>query len=145
MKTSVLLLSGILIFLSGFSLFNDPSKDILGKWSIDESHIAAATRSVIANARKSNPDLAQQMEENLPALEEMMRSMEYNFKEDHTYELQTPQGQQSGKWSFADNYTHLIFTREGKPDRKDSVLEITATRLRLINLERRDTLLFAHH
>jgi hypothetical protein len=68
--------------------------------------------------------------------------MEFEYKADNTYEIQTPQGPQTGKWSFIQNNTVLLISREGKPDRKDQVLEISATRLRLVNTERGDTTLY---
>lgn len=144
MKILIVSMASMVMVISGFSVLSEPSKDVLGKWRIDESYIPAATRNVISLTRKSNADLAQQMEDNLPAIEDMMRSMEYHFKDDHTYILQTPQGPQEGKWSFKDNNTSFVFTREGKPDRTDSVLEISPTRFKLINRERKDTLLFVH-
>lgn len=144
MKQILLPLAVLLIVFSAFSIAGDPAKDILGKWKIDESCIGIAAKSVIAVTKNSNPDLAQQMEDNFPAIEDMMRELTYHFKEDNTYELTNTEGSQTGKWFFTENHSYFIRTREGRPDRKDSVLEISATRLRLISRERGDTILFVH-
>jgi outer membrane lipoprotein-sorting protein len=131
-----------LVFCSAFTLFSEPSKDILGSWKIDEGSIENVTTSIIALTSKSNPDLAAQLEEQKESVKDMVRSMAFEYKADNTYQIQTPQGPQSGKWSFEDDNKILVVTRTGKPDRKDKVLEISSTRLRLVNSERGDTTLF---
>jgi hypothetical protein len=131
-----------LTFFSAFTSFSDPSKDILGSWKIDEGSIENVTTSIIAFTSKSNPDLAAQLEEQKEGVKDMVRSMAFEYKADNTYEIQTPQGPQTGKWSFEEDNKILVVTRTGKPDRKDKVLEISATRLRLVHSERGDTTLF---
>jgi hypothetical protein len=142
MKKVLLLSFTAIICCTAFTVLSDPSKDILGTWKIDESSVEAVTGSIISAAGKSNPDMAAQLEEQKDAVKEMVRNMTFEYKADNTYEIQTPQGPQGGKWAFAENNKYLVVSRPGKPDRKDSVLEATATRLRLINKERRDTTLF---
>jgi hypothetical protein len=139
----ILFLSLVIVTLfSGFTLLTDPSKDILGKWKIDEGSIDGVTSTVIALAGKTNPDLAAQLEEQKDAVKDMVRNMSFEYRADNTYEIQTPQGPQVGKWTFAENNKYLLISRAGKPDRRDSVLEISPSRLRLINTERGDTTLY---
>jgi hypothetical protein len=142
MKKKLLFSIVILAICSAFTTVNSPSQDILGIWKIDERSIDGVTRSIISYTQKTNPDLAEQMEEQIDGVKQMVRSLTIQYKTDNTYEVQTPQGPQKGKWHFENNNTYLVATRDGKPDRKDSVLEISTTRLKLINRERGDTTLY---
>lgn len=142
MKNLILLCTVLFVVTTAFTNSADPSRDILGKWKIDESSIDGVTQSIIMVTAKTNPDLAEQLEVQLDAVKDMVRNMSFEYRADSTYEIQTPQGPQSGKWSFVDNNKYLLVSRPGKADRKDNVLEITATHLRLVNNERGDTTLY---
>ena len=142
MKKILFLSVAIVALFSAFTVLPDPSKDILGKWKIDERSIDGVTSTVIALAGRTNPDMAAQLEEQIDAVKDMVRNMSFEYKADNTYEIQTPQGPQVGKWNFAENNKYLMISRIGKPDRKDSVLEISPNHLRLINTERGDTTLY---
>jgi hypothetical protein len=144
MKRKVLFSMAVVAICSAFTIANNPSQDIIGTWKIDEGSINGVTRSIISFTQKTNPDLAEQLEGQEEGMKQMVRSLIINYKADNTYEIQTPQGPQSGKWRFENNNTYLVAIRDGKPDRKDSVLEISATRLKLINRERGDTTLYIH-
>lgn len=132
------------VFSSGFTALPDPSKDIIGKWKIEEKSLEKTTRAVINVTRKNNPDLAQQMEDNFPAMVEMISTIVVTYKEDHSYEILTPQGPQAGKWELADNNQSLLMSPQGRPQRKDSILELSSSRLVLINRERGDTTAYIH-
>jgi hypothetical protein len=142
MKKILLLSLTIVTLFSAFTVLSDPSKDILGQWKIAEESVDGVTNAVITLTAKSNPAMAAQLEEQKEVVKDMVRNMEFEYKADSTYEIQTPQGPQRGKWTFIQNNKYLLISRDGKPDRKDSVLEISLTRLRLINVERGDTTLF---
>ncbi len=144
MKKKLLFSIAIIAIFSAFTPANNPTQDIIENWKIDEGSINAVTRSIISYTQKANPDLAEQMEEQIDGVKQMVRSLIINYKADNTYEIQTPQGPQTGKWHFENNNNYLVATRDGKPNRKDSVLEISATRLKLINGERGDTTLYIH-
>ncbi len=142
MKKILFLSIALITFCSAFTIVSDPSKDILGIWKVDESSVDVVTNSIITSATKSNPALAEQLEEQKDAIKDMVRTMTFEYKADSTYEIQTPQGPQGGKWVFTENNKYLLVIRPGKPDRKDSVMEISSTRLRIINSERKDTTLY---
>jgi hypothetical protein len=142
MKKILVFSIAVITLCSSFTTLSEPSNDILGTWKIDEGSIENVTSSIIALTSKSNPDLAAQLEEQKEGVNDMVRSMAFEYKADNTYEIQTPQGPQAGKWAFEDYNKFLVVTRNGKPDRKDKVIEISATRLRLVNSERGDTTLF---
>ena len=144
MKKKLLFSIVIIALCSAFTITNNPSQDIVGKWKIDEGSIDGVTMSIISYTKKTNPDLAEQMEGQEDAMKQVVRSLLIHYKADNTYEIQTPQGPQTGSWHFENNNTYLVASRQGKPDRKDSVLEISATRLKLINRERGDTTLYIH-
>jgi hypothetical protein len=129
---------------SAFTPVSDPAKDILGKWKIEEKSLEKTTRAVISVTRKNNPDLARQMEDNFPAMVEMVANIVVTYKEDHSYEILTPQGPQPGHWELVDNNQSLLLTPEGRPQRKDSILEISSDRLVVINRERGDTTAYIH-
>ncbi len=142
MKKILFFSFALISFCSAFTIVSDPSKDILGIWKVDESSVDVVTNSIITSATKSNPALAEQLEEQKDAIKDMVRTMTFEYKADSTYEIQTPQGPQGGKWVFTENNKYLLVIRPGKPDRKDSVMEISSTRLRIINSERKDTTLY---
>lgn len=141
----ILLLSAIAFaFCTAFTSISDLSKDIIGIWKIDESSIDGTTAAIIKFTGKTNPAMAQQMEEQLDGMKEMVRQLTVEYKQDNTYSIQTPQGPQSGKWKLSPDNKYLIISRPGKPDRQDEVLEITAARLLIHNKERGDTTLYVH-
>lgn len=143
MKKLSLIALVTLLFCTAFTTINEPSKDILGKWKIDSGSLESATKAVINAAKKTNPDVAQQMDDNFPAIMEMIGGIEITYKPDNTYEAEIPQqGTQGGKWELIDNGHSLLVTPQDRPARKDSILEISATRLRIINKERGDTTLY---
>ncbi|MFZ1786049.1 MAG: hypothetical protein WAU23_12670 [Ferruginibacter sp.] len=142
MKKAIFFTTLIITFCTAFTLLHEPEKDIIGQWRIDDSSLEKTTNAIIEFTRKSNPDMAAQMDERYEMVKDMIGGMSFEYKADHTYEIVTPQGPQKGKWSFLDENKFLLYTREGRPDRKDEVLEITASRLRLVNGERGDTTLF---
>ena len=145
MKKITLLALVTVLFCSAFTTLNEPSKDILGTWKIDNSSLESATKSIINVTRKTNPDAAQQMEDNFPAIMEMIGGIEITYKADNTYEVVIPQqGTQTGKYELVDNGHSLLVTPQDRAGRKDSILEISPTRLRIINRERGDTTLYVH-
>ncbi|CAN5587519.1 hypothetical protein BH11BAC3_BH11BAC3_06970 [soil metagenome] len=129
---------------TAFTTINNPAKDIVGIWKIDQSSIDEAAAAVINYTAKSKPEAAKQMEGQLASIKAFIRHTTFEYKADNTYNFDTPQGILSGKWSFSADNKYLIITRPAKPDRLDSVLEITSTRLVLYNKERGDTSLFVH-
>jgi len=145
MKKSITIAVATLVFCSAFTSINEPSKDILGTWKIDESSLEGTTKAVINTTRKANPTVAQQMDDNFPAIMEMIGGIEITYKADNTYEAAIPQQPtQSGKWEIVDNGHTLLVTPQGRPARRDSILEISSTKLRIINRERGDTTLYIH-
>jgi hypothetical protein len=144
MKKKLLFSIAVIAICSAFTIASNPSQEIIGIWKIDEGSVDGVTMAIISFTKKTNPDLAEQLEGQEGAMKQMVRSLTIQYKADNTYEIQTPQGPQTGKWHFENSNTYLVATRDGKPDRKDSVLEISATRLKLINRERGDTTLYIH-
>lgn len=143
MKKILPLALATLLVCSAFTTFNDPAKDILGTWKIHSSSVESVTKSIINSARKVNPDNAQQMEDNFPAIMEMIAGIEITYKANNTYEAALPQqAPQTGKWELVDNGRSLLVTPQDRPARKDSILEISAIKLRIINRERGDTTLY---
>lgn len=136
--------SALLIILccTAFTVLNEPEKDILGQWRIDESVLDKTTSAIIEFARKTNPEMAAQMDERYELVKEMIGGSIFEYKADHTYEITTPQGPQVGTWSFEENFKLLKHTREGRPDRTDKVIEISATKFKVVNGDRGDTTLF---
>lgn len=145
MKKRTLIALVTVLFCTAFTTFNEPSKDILGTWKIDNSSLESVTKSIINATRKTNPEGAQQQEDNFSGMMEMIGGIEITYKADNTYEVVIPQqGIQSGKYELVDNSHSLLVTPQDRPGRKDSILEISPTRLRIINRERGDTTLYVH-
>ncbi len=144
MKTKFFLLPLLVALASSFTLNTASSDDLLGKWKVDESSLDKTTKAVINVTRKTNPSRAEQMDASFEMVKQVVANIVVEYKADHSYEVQTPQGPQIGKWELQDNGHTLLISPTGKPSRKDSILEISATQLRLINRERGDTTLFIH-
>ncbi len=142
MKKIIALVAMVITCCTAFTIINDPEKDIAGQWRIDDSVLDKTTATIIEATRKTNPDMAAQMDLQFEAVKDMIGQMIFDYNADHTYEISTPQGPQKGKWSFIDNNKYLLHVRDGRPDRKDKVLEISATKLLTVNGERGDTTLF---
>ncbi|MFY7652304.1 MAG: hypothetical protein ACOVQE_06355 [Chitinophagaceae bacterium] len=130
------------LLLSSFTIANDPSKDILGRWKIDDAHTGTVAKYIIESTRAKNPEMAQQMEENFEMVVGMIQGIVIEYKADGSLITETPQGNQNATYSFDDNFKSLIVKRPNGTQRKDSILELSATRLKLINRERGDTTLF---
>jgi hypothetical protein len=142
MKKLIFSIAVLFVLCTAFYPLKDPSKDIIGKWRFDESSINTATKSLIKTARKADPIKANQMDQNFDQISEMIRSMVFNYEEDHNYELTTSQGNQIGKWSLAENGQILVLNRPGRPDRRDRILLLSFVKLQLVNGETQDTILF---
>ncbi|MFY8004470.1 MAG: hypothetical protein ACOVNR_06480 [Chitinophagaceae bacterium] len=134
------------VVLQSFNILQEsPTKLILGKWKLTATSVPFATRSIINTVKKSSPETAEQMEENLEAVSAMIGGIEMSYTENGIYEITVPQqGTQTGKWEIANNGKTLYVTVEGRPQRRDSILELTASKLRIINGERKDTLEYEH-
>jgi hypothetical protein len=135
-------LIGPVVFLLALTSFTDQPTALIGSWKIAESHLEKATRSIIQTTRKDRPDLADQMDENFPSMVEMVKSIVYTYKQDNTYEVETPQGIQKGKWELRNNGRSLWMAPDSRQPRLDSVLELSPTSLLIINRERGDTILY---
>jgi hypothetical protein len=142
MKKIALFSVAVFTFLTAFTIINDPAKDILGKWKLDDSSVPKATKFLIEQTKKSNAEVAQQMEDNYPAVEDMVRGLRFEYKEDLSYLVETPQGIQNSTYKLVDNKRTLVVTRSNGTVKQDIILELTATKLRLLNKERGDTTLF---
>jgi len=142
MKKTVLFSVVVLSFLSAFTIINNPEKNILGKWKLDDSSVPKATKFLIEQTRKNNAEMAQQMEENYPDMENMVSSLRFEYKEDNSYVVETLQGPQNSTYKLVDNNHSLEITRPNGTIKKDTILELSSIKLRLLNKERGDTTLF---
>jgi len=132
----------ILLCCSAFVLPEPPEKVIVGKWKVSDSSLASAVQATVNFIKQNNPDQADAIEEQTAALGLMISSLVYEYKADNSYEVTTPQGIQKGKWSIGSNGKHLIVERANGNKRVDSIVSLSATRMILINGERKDTTLF---
>jgi hypothetical protein len=144
MKLKVLTAVAATALLSAFTIVATSEKDLVGSWKIDDSHINTTVKKVIAKAIEANPDAEDQIEGQKDMIVSMVQGIRLNINADHTYASVSPQGSKPGKWALTNSGHTLEFTKEDGTVRKDSVLESSATRLKLINRDLADTILYVH-
>lgn len=138
----LMLLCSIFIAAVSFTDINEPEKDILGNWRLDDTSVKTFITYQIEMARTKSPEQAAQMEENLDALMQMIPNLVWIYKADNKLELQSPQGSQEVSWKLsADKKTHIVVRPDGT-ERKDVILELTKDRFKVLMGERKDTILF---
>jgi hypothetical protein len=123
----------------------DGSKDILGKWKYEEASVPTVAKAIINQVVARNPSAnKEELEANIDDIKEMVRSIEIDFKDDGTVEVQTPQGPQTLKYKLVGNaapYTVEI-TRPDGTNKKDVILSLTPTKIKYVNVERGDTAIY---
>jgi len=144
MKIKILTSAAAVMLLSAFTPIFLAEKDLVGTWKIDNASVATTVKRVIAKAVEANPGAEDQIEEQKDKIVEMIQGIRLNIKADHTYESVTPQGTAPGKWVLANKDRVIEFTKADGTTRRDSILESSATRLRLINGQLKDTILYIH-
>lgn len=138
--TTVLLL--VLFCTTAFTAQENRSTLILGKWKVADENINAFVTAQIENARKKSPESAQQMEQNLDMMQQMVASLVFEYKANNTIELTTPQGNQEVQWKLSSNQQNLIIIRPNGTERVDSILELSASKFKVLQGERRDTIIY---
>jgi len=141
MKKLALSSTTIFIIFSAFTFVQTPEKDILGTWKIDKESVVPMAKAALEATRKTNPEQAQKMEADMEKVYEITALTTYEFKDDNTYTVKSNTAPQPGTWAFSDDKKSLLLTRNSKT-RKDSIVELSATRLQLIHGDRKVTSLF---
>ncbi|RYU91208.1 hypothetical protein EWM62_04520 [Mucilaginibacter terrigena] len=130
--------------LSAFTIVSTSEKDLVGTWKIDDSRVEATVKKVIAKAVETNPDAEDQINAQKDMIVSMVQSIRLNIKADHTYETVSAQGSKPGKWALSADGKTMEFTKQDGSVRKDAILESSATRLKMINSDLADTILYVH-
>lgn len=144
MKLRFLTAAAAVVLLSAFTTFSAAEKDLIGSWKMDDHSVEKMTKFAIQKAVEQNPAVESQIEEQKDAISDMMKGIRLNIKADHTYEGVSPQGTNAGKWVLANKDRVIDFTRADGTVRRDSILESSATKLKLINGQLKDTLSYVH-
>lgn len=131
-KISKLMISFFL--LTAFTVAGDFSKDIIGKWKIDDASVATARTNMIAKVRKISPEQADQMEAYGEQLDMLIKSITFEYKTDGTLEIATPQGPQSIKWSISADNKYLVKVGPDGTESKDSIIDIKKEKVTLFDL-----------
>ena len=144
MKLKLLTAVAATVALSAFTIVSTSEKDLVGAWKIDDSRVNSIVKKVIDKAVEANPDAEDQITAQKEAIATMVQGLRLTINADHTYKNVSPQGTKGGKWALTNNGHTLEFTKEDGSVRKDSILESSATRLKLINRDLADTILYVH-
>ncbi len=120
--------------LTAFTVAGDFSKDIIGKWKIDDASVATARTNMIAKVRKMSPEQADQMEAYGEQLDMLIKSITFEYKTDGTLEIATPQGPQSIKWSISADNKYLVKVGPDGTESKDSIIDIKKEKVTLFDL-----------
>lgn len=143
MKLKVLTAVAATVLLSAFTIATS-EKDLVGSWKIDDASVSHVVKAVIAKAVEANPAVEDQINEQKEMIASVVKGVRLNIKADHTYETVSPQGTKAGKWTLAADGKAIDFTKEDGTIRKDVVLESSASRLKVINGDMKDTVLYVH-
>lgn len=111
-----------------------------GSWKVDENSVPLVMEVAIVRTGRSNPGQAEQLKANPKALQNIVQSLVYTFREDGVYLARSLQGEQSGKWRIDGN--NLVTEFAGMPERRDSLLSITPQQLRLFNRDIRQAITY---
>ncbi|GGH02758.1 hypothetical protein [Mucilaginibacter phyllosphaerae] len=144
MKLKLITAVAATVVLSAFTIASTTEKDVVGSWKIDSTSIDKTVKKIIAKAVEANPDSEDAINGQKDMIVSIVQGIRLNINADHTYASVTPQGSKPGKWALTNNGHTLQFTKEDGTIRKDSVLESSATRLKLINRDLADTILYVH-
>ncbi|MBD1384131.1 hypothetical protein IDJ75_02485 [Mucilaginibacter rigui] len=143
MKLKIITAVAATVLLSAFTIVTS-EKDVIGSWKIDDTSIDKTVKKVIAKAVEANPGAEDQIEAQKDMIVSMVQGIRLNIKADHTYETVSPQGSKGGKWALTGEGKTMEFTKEDGTVRKDVILESSATRLKVINGDLADTILYVH-
>jgi hypothetical protein len=144
MKLKLITAAAATVLLSAFTIVSTSEKDLVGTWKIDQSGIDNISKKIIDKAVANNPDAEDQIIAQKPAIVSMVEGLRLNMNADHTYASISPQGTKGGKWALTNSGHTLQFTKEDGTIRKDSILESSATRLKVINRDLADTVNYVH-
>jgi hypothetical protein len=144
MRLKILTSVAAIALLTAFTPFSASEKDLVGTWKVDASSVASTVKKVIDKAVEANPAAEDQINEQKDKIVEMVQGIRLIMKADHTYESITPQGTKPGKWVLANKDRVIVFTKEDGTIRRDSILESTVSRMKLINGQLKDTIVYVH-
>jgi hypothetical protein len=144
MKLKLITAAAATVLLSAFTIVSTSEKDLVGTWKIDQSGIDKLAKKIVDKAVANNPDAEDQIIAQKPAIVSMVEGLRLNMNADHTYASVSPQGTKNGKWALTNSGHTLQFTKEDGTIRKDSILESSATRLKVINRDLADTVNYVH-
>lgn len=125
----------ILAGLVAFQFSQDPKKFIVKKWKLNETEMKQKiTQIVREQSEKQGMNLTdEQVTGEVGKAWEMLKSMTMEFKSDGTFDSNTAQGQQTGKWTLSEDGKQLTTQREGNPARNFVVRKLTKDELVLEN------------
>jgi hypothetical protein len=144
MKLKLLTAVAATVALSAFTIVSTSEKDLVGSWKIDDANVSKVVKAVIDKAVEANPAVEDQINAQKEMIVGIVKGVRLNIKADHTYETISTQGNKAGKWTLSADGKAIDFTKEDGSVRKDVVLESSATRLKVINGDMKDTVLYVH-
>jgi myo-inositol-1-phosphate synthase len=144
MKFKILTAVAAAVLLSAFTPFSFAEKDLVGAWKMDAKSVDKMVKLAIKKAVEANPGIEDQIEENRSSIVDVMSGIRITIKADHTYETVTSAQSASGKWALVNKDRAIIFTKADGSTRRDTILESSATTLKTINGQLKDTLTYIH-
>lgn len=130
----------LFIGASAFTVVGDPAKDIVGKWKFSEASYPAAKKVLVERTRKVSPEAAEQIEAAGDDIFQLFAMLTFEYNGNGKYEFTTPQGPQGGDWKISDDGKYLIRTTSQGIQRKDSIIEVTPQKLKLMDGDFREVL-----
>lgn len=139
-----ILLIATFLFSVAFTSINNPEKDIIGTWKIDESLVASSVEKILERVKKTNPAQAKEFAKQQEALAEAVRITTLEFKENKDYILTTGFDNLPRKGSWKINTEDMLLVRTDSKGEitEDKILEINSSRFRIIKTSTKDTITY---
>ncbi|MBD1367095.1 DUF4923 family protein [Mucilaginibacter sp. ZT4R22] len=141
MKLKTLYAVAAIALFSAFTNPAPPETDIIGKWKIDDASVNNATNRVLFKLKLANLGMAGKIEDQRNRIKEQIAAVRVTFSADHTTAIQSGDKTTAGTWNLSDN-NHILSTTKNGVIRKDSILSLAATRIQLVGLAERDTVVY---
>lgn len=121
----------VLLIASAFQGLDDPKKLILKKWKLNEPEMRSVLKDKVKEVITQQGGTAtdEVVENEVNRAWDMIKVMTIEFKTDGTFESNTPDGIQSGKWTLSADNQQLTTQRESAPPRNFKIVKITKDEL----------------
>lgn len=139
---SFLVIVSLSIF--SFTLKNDPKKDIIGIWKIDESFVPKMLDKMLQRVAITNPEQLQILESQKENIIEGLKSttIEYKANKEYVLIIGLDKIPRKGSWNILEGDSILKKIDSEKEITEDKILELNQSRLVILKTSTKDTVIY---